>query len=312
MRSTIEARTKAMDRRQFLKASSQAGMAAFVLEAGQPAGASGKPDVAHLPRLMTGCCAYSFRRYLEAGQMTMEDFIRQGVELRCLAVDMTAYWWKSTEPAYVAGLRHAAFKNGMAFSGAACGSSMVQADAAKRAGILAEIRKWTDATEALGAPHLRIFAGKLPPGATVEQGLDWCVEIMKPACDYAAGKGITLGVENHDGITQSAEVCLELMRRVDSPYGGINLDVSNFVASSDEDQYRQIEACIPYATHTHIRDRFGDSHHPIDLDRVWQLFAKAGYKGYMSVEYEGGEDPMTGVPKLVDRVRSLCQKYSSV
>ncbi|HEV2425493.1 MAG TPA: sugar phosphate isomerase/epimerase family protein [Terriglobia bacterium] len=310
-------------RRQFLTAAGAAAIAPIALPAGAAIarsnrGTSTSPsadngaDVRKLPRLFTGLCAYSFRQALGSGKMTMEDFIRKGVELRTDGVDMTAYWWKSMEPAYVTGLRHLAFKEGVPFSGAACGASMVQADASKRAQTLDEIKKWTDATAILGAPHLRIFAGKAPAGVTVAQALDWCVETMKPACEYAAGKGVTLGVENHDGVTQKADVCLELMRRVDSPYAGINLDITNFVADSDQDQYRQIEACIPCATHTHIRDRFGDSHHLIDFDRVWQMFAKGGYKGYMSVEYEGEEDPETGVPKLLDRIRELNRKYSSV
>jgi sugar phosphate isomerase/epimerase len=301
-----------IDRRNFLKSAGTATAASFSVGAMESKSAPASVDLSKEPRLFIGCCAYSFRKYLEAGKMTMEDFIRKGVELKCDGVDMTAYWWKSTEPAYLASLRYLAFKSGMPFSGAACGSSMVQADPAKRAQVLEGIKKWVDATDLLGAPHLRIFAGKLPPGATASQGLDWCVEIMKPACDYAGKKGITLGVEDHDGVTQSADVCLELMHRVDSPYAGINLDISNFVAASDEDQYRQIEACIPYATHTHIRDRFGDSGHPIDLDRVWRLFAEGGFKGYMSVEYEGEEDAMTGVPKLLDRMRALSKKYSTV
>jgi len=308
-------------RREFLTAAGAAAIAPIALPAGAtiPKANPGKSfspdgdaDIQKMPRLFTGLCAYSFRRDLGSGKMTMEDFIRKGVELRTAGVDMTGYWWKSMDPPYVTGLRHLAFKEGVPFSGAACGASMVQADAAKRAQILDQIKKWTDATAILGAPHLRIFAGKAPAGVTVAQALDWCVEIMKPACDYAASKGVTLGVEDHDGITQTAEACLELMRRVDSPYAGINLDITNFVADSDEDQYRQIEACIPYATHTHIRDRFGDSHHLIDFDRVWQMFAKGGYKGYMSVEYEGDEDPETGVPKLLDRIRELNRKYSSV
>lgn len=298
------------DRRNFLKSAGAA--AAVSLTLGAAESKSDSADPSKEPRLFTGCCAYSFRKYLQSGKMTMEDFIQKGVELKCDGVDMTAYWWKSTDPAYLASLRHLAFKSGMPFSGAACGSSMVQADAAKRAQVLEQIKKWVDATDLLGAPHLRIFAGKLPPGATDKQGLEWCVEIMKPACDYAGKKGITLGVEDHDGVTQQAEVCLELMHRVDSPYAGINLDISNFVASSDEDQYRQIAACIPYATHTHIRDRFGDSGRPIDLDRVWQLFAEGGFKGYMSVEYEGEDDAMKGVPKLLDRMRALSKKYSTV
>ena len=45
---------------------------------------------------------------------------------------------------------------------------------------------------------------------------------------------------------------------------------------------------------------------------MWQMFAKGGYQGFMSVEYEGEEDAMTGVPKLVEKVKMLCKKYSSV
>ncbi len=299
-------------RRKFLNVAGAAAMVPIGLRAADARGGSAdQDDTAKQPRLFTGLCAYSFRSELQPGRMTMEDFIRKGVDLRTEGVDMTGYWWRSLEPAYVVSLRHLAFKNGVMFSGAACGSSMVQADAARRTQVLNEIKGWTDATAMLGAPHLRIFAGRVPAGVSVAQALDWCVEIMKPACDYAATKGVTLGVENHDGVTQKADVCLELMRRVDSPYAGINLDITNFVADSDEDQYRQIEACIPYATHTHIRDHFGDSHHLIDFDRVWQMFAKGGYKGFMSVEYEGQEDANTGVPKLLDRIRELNRKYSS-
>ena len=270
-----------------------------------------EPGTAAKPRLLTGCCAYSYSVLLKGGKMTMEDVIGKAVELGIAAVDMTAYWFKSTEPAYLASLRHLACKNGVCFSGAAAGASTVQADAGRRAQALEEIKKWTDVTESLGASHLRVFAGKLPPGATVEQGIHWTVETLKVACEYAGKKGVTLGVENHEGITQNADVCIELVHRVDSPYLGINLDITNFIATPQADAYAQIEATLPYATHSHIRDLFGDGQ-AVDLERVWSLFARANYKGFMSAEYEGKEDPLTGVPKLVERIKTLCRKYSSV
>jgi sugar phosphate isomerase/epimerase len=152
----------------------------------------------------------------------------------------------------------------------------------------------------------------LPPGATTEQAAGWSVEVMKAACDYAGRRGITLGIENHQGISQRADTLLEIIRRVDSPYAGINLDITHFIPTPAADAYAQIEACIPFATHTHIRHKF-DSGEAIDLDRVWQLFAKGGYKGYMSVEYENeNEEVTTGMPKLIDEMRKLCTKYSTV
>jgi sugar phosphate isomerase/epimerase len=301
-------------RRRFLQS---AGAAAYVgaglaspSQVQSAAKGAGPANTETIARMFPGCCAYSFRKFLKSGQMSMQDFILEIVKMGSVGADMTVYWFKSTDPAYVDDLRHLAFKNGVPFSGAACGSSMVQASAEKRKQVLEDIKKWIDVTDRLGASHLRIFGGKLPHGATVKQGTDWVVETMKPACDYAGKKGITLGIEDHAGVTQNADVCLEIMHGVNSPYAGINLDITHFIPTASEDPYSQIKACIPYATHTHIRDHFDDGT-PIDMDRVWKMFRDGGYKGYMSVEYEGKEDPMTGIPKLINKIAALCQKYSS-
>ena len=50
--------------------------------------------------------------------MTLEDFILKAMDLRVLAVDITAYYLKSTERGYLHGLRELAYKRGIAFSGA--------------------------------------------------------------------------------------------------------------------------------------------------------------------------------------------------
>jgi sugar phosphate isomerase/epimerase len=260
------------------------------------------------PRLLVGCCAYSYEKYLSKGQMTMEDFILKGVELGVHGVDITTYWLKSTEPAYLASLRHLAYRHGLPFSGAAISTDMCQPDPAKRVQELEKIKRWVDATDLLGASHLRVFGGNPPQGTSEAQGIQWVVETMKAACDYAGKKGITLGLESHGGITARASTVVEILRRVDSPFAGMTLDISHFA----EDPYAQIEAVIPYATQTHIKERFSSNNQSIDLERVFQRFAQAGYKGYMSAEYEGDEDPLTGVPKLIEQIRGLCRKYSSV
>jgi sugar phosphate isomerase/epimerase len=306
-----------LSRRQFLRTAGTlagAGMA-------KPASWTAQPDLARnvpgkLPRLFPGCCAYSYRKYLDLKHptMTLEDFIRRAPALKLMAVDMTAYYFKSTDPAYLASLRDLAYRHAVSFSGAACGASLVQADADAREQAVAEARQWVDVADRLGAPHLRIFAGELPPGHTTDEAIGWVVEGMKRTCDYAGKKGIMIGVEDHFGITQRADVCLEIIQRVSSPWAGINLDITHFVPTATQDAYAQIEACIPHATNTHIRDEFDDKTR-VDMDRVWQMFARAGFQGYMSVEYERNlshdEDAATGVPALVAEVRRLCEKYST-
>jgi sugar phosphate isomerase/epimerase len=104
------------------------------------------------------------------------------------------------------------------------------------------------------------------------------------------------------------------MHRVDSPYAGITLDITHFVPTPSQDAYAQIAACVPYATNAHILDRF-DSGSPIDLERIWKLFAQAGFKGYMSLEYDpkpGSEDASsTEIPQMISEIRALCRKYSN-
>jgi sugar phosphate isomerase/epimerase len=311
---------KTIERRQFLKTAGAGMLVGAGVNMTAPVfGAvptENNADLSKMPRLLVGCCAYSYRQELTHGEMTMEDFIRKAVESRFDAVDMTVYYLKSTDPGYLENLRYLAYKNAVAFSGVACHSSLVEADATKRADVLADVKKWIDVTDRLGASHLRIFAGKLPNGASIQEAITWVVDGMKAASDHAAPKGIVLGLEDHSGVSQSADVCLEVMSRVDSPYARINLDITHFVPSATQDAYAQIAACIPFATVSHIRDRFDDGT-PIDLDRIWRMYAQAGHRGYMSIEYEGnasiGEEPAaTGLPKLVAKVRDLCHKYSTV
>ncbi len=293
-------------RRDFLKTTGLASVSS--LACGFAAQAQPDPSApASRARLLPGCCAYSYGSYLGKGKMTMEDFILKAVELGVLGADITTYWLKLTEPGYLAGFRRFAYRHGMPFSGLAIGADLCQPDPAKRGEVLETVRKWVDATELLGASHLRVFGEKRPAGATEQQGIDWVVETMKPACEYAAKKGVILGIETHGGLSKKAANILEILRRVDSPFAGCNLDISNFL----DHPYEQIEACLPFATHTHIRDFYGEPRTPLDLDRVWQIFAKGGYQGFMSAEYEGQEDALTGVPKLIEKIRALSRKYSS-
>jgi sugar phosphate isomerase/epimerase len=306
-----------IERRQFLKTAGASVLGGMARDGFAPSVLAGSGDAksqSNMPRLFPGCCAYSYGKELKSGQMTLEDLIQKAVQFRITSVDMTTYYLKSVEPAYLDSLRHLAYRNAVVFSGVACGVSMAEPDPIKRAATLNDIKKWVDVTDSLGAPHLRVFAGTLPPGASLRQAIDWVVETMKPACEYSAQKGIMVGVEDHPGVAQTADVCLEIMHRLDSPYAGVNLDITHFVPTPKEDCYAQIAACIPYATHVHIRDRFDDQT-PIDLDRAWQLFAQARFKGYMSAEYDSrfaeDTDSTTAVPKLVAEIRELCKKYSS-
>jgi hypothetical protein len=118
-----------------------AGVGVFGPEMPAAAQSDSSVDKSNVARLVPGCCAYSYDHDLRHGAMTLEDFILKAVDLRLVAVDMTVYYLKSTAPEYLHSLRHFAYKHAIAFSGASCGASMVQADDVKRAEVLSQRSK---------------------------------------------------------------------------------------------------------------------------------------------------------------------------
>ncbi len=277
--------------------------------------AAGATSPSRAPRLLAGLCAFSFGPFFKKGEMNFESFLQRAVELRADAVDITGYYLESTEPTYLAHLRSLAFRNGMPFTGVACGATLLSANKDTRGDKLLELRRWIDITVLLAAPHLRIFAGRSAGEGNYARDIDDVVERMKEATDYAGRKGIVLGLENQRGVTETADRCLEIVHRVDSPFAGINLDITHFVPTPTQDNYQQIAACIPVATHTHIRGGMFDDGTVIDLNRIWTSFAREGYRGYMSVEYESqGKSAAqinNEVPKLMQEDIQLCRTYSA-
>src|SRR5208283_5758295 len=97
-------------------------------------------------------------------------------------------------------------------------------------------RRWVDVAQKIGAGHVRVFGGAIPKGASQEQAIGWAIEVLKPAAEYAGSKGIVLGVEDDGGLSATAEPTVEIVKRANSPFAGINLDIGNF----PKDGYAQV------------------------------------------------------------------------
>ncbi len=115
---------------------------------------------------------------------------------------------------------------------------------------------------------------------------------------YAAERGVMLALENHGGgVTVTAEQLLRLVRDVDGPNFGVNLDTGNF---HGQDPYAEIAVAAPYAVNVQVKTeirRMGRSKEPADLGRVIGILREARYSGYIVLEYNAPEDPMTAVPR---------------
>ena len=175
---------------------------------------------------------------------------------------------------------------------------------------LAGLKQWVDVAEKLGAGHIRVFGGKIPEGSTEEQAAGWVVEVLKRGAEYAGKKGIFLGLENHGGITEKAETIIKIIKQVDSPWVGVNVDTGNFVRNA----YEQLEMITPYAASvqvkTEIRPGADGQRTASDWDRIAAMLVKSGYRGYLALEYEGKEPAPTAMPRLLTKLNQVVRKHS--
>lgn len=303
-----------MNRRSFLAA---AGAVAAAAAVPVPASAvapppGGRQPAAGKPRFRTGLVAYSYRRAFEAKTMTYEDLIKIAVDNGTDGIDMTVYWLPGTGDDVLLPLRRVAYRNRVEIYSIGTRVRLAQATPDLMEKELIELRKWVDVAQKLGASHVRVFGGSKPTGATLEQSVQYAAETLKRGAEYSGARGIVLGVEDDGGITEFAKETIEIVKRADSPWAGMNLDIGNFRPPK---VYDQIEMSIPFAVSTHIKTEValddGKTRGPMDWDRVFGMFAKHGYRGYMGLEYEAADDPTAAVPQQLRRLKELAVKYSA-
>ena len=303
-----------MNRRDFLITAGS-----VVAASGTAVGQQGGPTPAAPPspstrkaRFRTGLVAYSYRRALESKAMTYEDLINVAVDTGTDGIDMTVYWLPGTTDDVLLPIRRAAWKNRVEIYGIGTRVRLAQPTPELRDKELVELRKWVDVAQKMGATHMRVFGGAKPADATLEQAIGMAIETLKRGAEYAGSRGVILGVEDDGGITDFAKETIQIVAGADSPWAGMNLDIGNFRPPK---VYEQVEMSIPYAVSTHIKTTVaqddGKTRAPYDWDRVFSMFARHGFRGYMGLEYEAEEDPKTAVPKYLKQLKELAQKYSA-
>ncbi|MBC7928437.1 MAG: sugar phosphate isomerase/epimerase [Bryobacteraceae bacterium] len=269
--------------------------------------ASGATSGAGKARLRTAICAYSFREALKAKTMSYEDIVRLAVDLDVDGLDMTVYWFPSTQDEFLLPLRRLAYRSAVEIYSISVRTDLCKPAGPERDKQAAELRQWIDTAGKLGAGHVRIFGGTVPKTSNESEAAGWVTEMLRDSAKYAGSKGITLGIENHGGITEKADTILSILKGVDSPWLGVNLDTGNFV----RDAYPQIQKLVPYAVNVQFKENLKDAQGKdvaADWPRLVGMLRQGGYRGYLAVEYEEKEDPLVAVPRLLRDLQKLTRQ----
>ncbi len=301
---------RSIHRRDFL---ASAALAALALPSAlaRPARAIGPIGRTRPSHLKLSLAAYSFRDSLQAkGQakpsMDLFGFVDFCADQGLDGVELTSYYFPpDVKPAYLHRLKQHAFGLGLDVSGTSVGNNFCVSPGPNRERELGMMQSWIDVAAELDAPVIRIFAGTVPKGDREESAIEWALQGIRASLSYAMTKGVTLALENHGGITATPAQLLKLVRAIDSPNFGVNLDTGNF---RGEDPYAELAELAPYAVNVQVKteiSRKGKAKEDADLARVIAILRDAKYSGYVVLEYEAKEDPAIAVPRHLKHLRSL-------
>lgn len=250
--------------------------------------------------------AYSYRDLLtgKSPKLSLDDFIVDCAKMGLEGTELTSYYFpENVTGEYLRHVKNLSFRLGLDISGTAVGNNLCLPPGKERDEQLALVKRWVDNAEILGAPVIRIFSGKAGQGQAKADAHRLAVAGMEECCDYAGKHGTFLALENHGGLTTEVDDLLALVRDVNSPWFGVNMDTGNFRSS---DIYGDLAKLAPYSINVQVKvsiEPAGGTRQKSDFRRLAQILTTAGYRGYIVLEFEEKEDPRVACPALMDELR---------
>jgi sugar phosphate isomerase/epimerase len=294
-----------VNRRGFLANASLLGL----LGPAAPAHAAGPIGRTRKSHLKLGLAAYSYRDYLTGPKKDMDlfGFLEIAADLAVDAVEPTSYYFPDdVTPEYLHRLKQRAFVLGLDISGTAVMNDFCVPPGPEREKELSHVRSWIDRAAELDAPTIRVLSGNWIQGTPDEELAKRVVGAIDSLIPHAAREGVTLALENHGGgVTTTAEELLKIVRAVEGPNFGVNLDTGNF---HGPDPYAELAEVAPYAVNVQVKTeirRKGRSKEQADLEKVIGILRDARYSGYVVLEFNATEDPKAAVPRTIKALRSL-------
>lgn len=196
-------------------------------------------------------------------------------------------------------------------------------DAAGQREALDFFLQYVEPTNILGCHSMRceVYTNATAGPDRYRRALDATVSGLERLLVATNGSGLTILVENHHGISSNPQWLLEVVTTVNDSRLGISADTNNFRIDQHMpydrdfdslpqyvDRYEGLEILAPHARWVSAKTyAFDGTGYEVSLDypRILNILLTAGYRGYLSIEYEGAGDPVAGVKHSVDMFNRL-------
>lgn len=266
-----------------------------------------------------GISSYSYWHFYPE-RTPLRYVIEEASRLGVYGVDVLHRQMESEDPEYTRALKYHALTHGVHLNCLSTHQDFVNPDPAERQKSIDDTIRFIRLAHDMGIPCIRISAGRwgttgsfaelmelkgIEPtieGYTEDDAFGWCIDAINQIVPVAEEHGVMLGLENHWGMTRTAEGVLRIMNAVDSPWLKVLMDTGNFL----DDTYEQMEVLAPYTVFIQAKTYYGGGRfYTLDLDynRIARILRDVDYKGYISIEFEGHAQNEEAVAQSIDMLR---------
>lgn len=268
---------------------------------------------------------YSFGAYSKKGFTFMADKAKElgfdGIEI------VEGSFEGSGDLAFAAECAKYCDSIGLEIASLCTGADLLKGDTA-----IAAAKRSVDLCHAYGAKIMRHDVAYGSP-----HGFFKVVGTLAEACgkisDYAKEKGVVTCTENHGFFSQDSARVEALINETANENFGALIDIGNFLCA-DEEPTLAVGNLAKYAKHVHAKDFYVRSGMDIDPGEGFfrsragnylkgavighgnahaaqslGILKRAGYDGWISVEFEGAEDNLTGIRQGLANVKRFWGMY---
>lgn len=236
--------------------------------------------------------------------MTLPQFAATIVEkFHVYGIEPWSAQFESPEPAYIRQLHQQFQDAGVRVVNIPCDVRVQPCGTAEQKAATQESwQKWVEAAVILGSPSIRVHAA-VAPGAPPDD-IACAVESLKAITAYGATKNIVINLENDNPRGENPERILQVIEAVNSPFLRSLPDFCNSMQIHDDQEYNagMLAKLFPHAFNiSHCKDIevVRGKELRVDMDRIFAIAKKSGYRGYFSMETEGSLDPYVGTTNLI-------------
>jgi len=298
-----------MNRRHFLSLAGAAGAASPLLLQGETT-TNPQPPIG--PNRI-GVSSYSFwafhRKHLRPLDTNLEHAARMGFD----GLEILQRQLETTDQSSLQKIKRHAFTLGLDLMGYSTHQGFLSPDKEKRQRNIDHTIDCLEQAYQLGIPTIRVNSGSWGTsknfddlmakrgiespieGYTEEDAYEWVIDAYTRLLPEAEKRGVIMGLENHWGLGVTPEGVMRVVNAIDSPWFQVTLDTGNFL----EDPYDRLAKLAPSTVLLQAKTYQGGGRwYTLDLDyaRIAKIMADAGFRGYVSLEFEGKEDPLIAIP----------------